>query len=77
MVVVTTVIFVLYIAKSLDKFMSVAGAIFGMVNVLLLPSICHLRLQAKTRGQRLFDIFIIIFACIILIFGPATIIMQW
>lgn len=77
MIVATTVLFVIYIADSLDKFISVAGSIFGMTNVLLLPAICHLRLVANTPGQRCFDIFIIVFATLVLIFGPATIIMQW
>lgn len=61
-------------ADKLDKFISVAGAIFGMTNVLLLPALCHLKLVAETRGQRCFDIFVIVFACIMLVFGPATII---
>lgn len=69
-----TVVIVIMVADKLDKFISVAGAIFGMTNVLLLPALCHLKLVAETRGQRIFDISVIVFACIMLVFGPATII---
>ena len=72
-----TVIIVLFVAEKLDKFISVAGAIFGMTNVLLLPAICHLKLVADTTAQKLFNYAIITFAAIMLVFGPATIIMQW
>ena len=75
--VLMTVIIVIKVAEKLDKFISVAGAIFGMTNVLLLPALCHLKLVAETRGQRCFDIAVIVFACIMLVFGPATIISQW
>lgn len=75
--VLLTVVIVLFVADKLDKVISIAGAIFGMTNVLMLPALCHLKLSAVTRGQKVFDILIIIFACIMLVFGPATIALQW
>ena len=74
---IITVIVVLFVADKLDKVMSVAGAVFGMINVLLLPAICHLKLTAETRCQKIQDILIMIFACAMLVFGPFTIILQW
>ena len=50
MYVLITVITVLYVADHLDKFFSIAGTVFGMTNVLLLPGLCHLKLVAETRG---------------------------
>ena len=47
--VAISVIIVLQVADKLDRVMSVAGAIFGMTNVLLMPAICHLKLTAKTK----------------------------
>ena len=73
--ILLTIIIVLFVADKLDKFISVMGAIFGMTNVLLLPAICHLRLVADTRAQRYFDIGVIVFASLMIFFGPATIIM--
>ena len=77
LLVLLTVIIVLCVADKLDRVMAVAGAIFGMTNVLLLPALCHLKLTAITKGQKAFDIFIIIFALAMLVFGPATIVLQW
>lgn len=76
LVVLATVIIVCYVADKLDVVISVAGAIFGMTNVLLLPAICHYKLVAETTGQKAFDIFVMGFACVMLVFGPATIILQ-
>lgn len=72
-VVLLTVLIVLLVYDKLDTFISVAGAIFGMANVLLLPAIAHLKLMAKTRFERGFDIFVIVFAFVMMIFLPYTI----
>ena len=72
-----TVVVVIFVADQLDRVISIAGAIFGMTNVLLLPALCHLKLTAITKSQKVFDILIIIFACLMLVFGPATIALQW
>ena len=72
-VVAFTVLIVLLVYKELDTFISVAGAVFGMANVLLLPAIAHLKLMAETKFQKSFDIFVIVFACIMMVFLPFTI----
>ena len=48
-VVLFIVLIVLLVYKELDTFIAVAGAVFGMANVLLLPAIAHLKLMAKTK----------------------------
>lgn len=48
-VVCLTVVAVILVANKLDKFYAVSGAVLGMTNVLLLPSICHYRLKAEDR----------------------------
>ena len=73
--VLLTVVVVLFVAEYLDKVISIAGAIFGMTNVLLMPALIHLKLVAVTRWEKGFDYFICIFAIFMLFFGPATIIM--
>ena len=57
--------------------MAIAGAVLGMTNVLIIPSICHLKILAETRGQRIADMLIIMFGIFMFFFGPATIISQW
>ena len=76
-VVLLTVIIVVLVADKLDRVMSIAGAIFGMINVLLLPAIAHLKLTAKTTCQKVQDVLIMIFAVFMLVFGPLTIVLQW
>ena len=49
-VVLCTVVVVILVYDKLTTFISVVGGIFGMINVLLLPSIAHLKLIAKTRS---------------------------
>ena len=77
LLVLLTVVVVMFVADKLDRVISIAGAIFGMTNVLMLPALCHLKLTAVTRGQKIFDVLVIIFACIMLVFGPVTIALQW
>ena len=75
LVLLVTIIVVIFVAHALDKFTSIVGAVFGLTNVLLLPGICHLKLVAETPCQKAFDIFVIVLATFMLIFGPATIMM--
>ena len=72
-----TIILVIYIADDLDIYLSVMGCIFGMTNVLLLPSLCHLVLVAETTYQKWFDYFIILCALVLLFLVPTTTIMQY
>lgn len=48
--VLVTVIVVIAIGENLDLFISIAGSIFGMTNVLLLPGLAHLKLVANTKA---------------------------
>ena len=76
LILLTILVITIYVADVLDKVISVAGAVFGMTNVLLFPSICHLKILAKNKCAKVADICIIIFACFMIVFGPATILMQ-
>ena len=49
-VVLCTVVVVVLVYAKLTTFISVVGGVFGMINVLLLPSIAHLKLVAKTAN---------------------------
>ena len=73
-VVLFTVIVVLLLLDILDVVFGIAGAIFGMINVLMLPALAHLNLVADSQKERCADYFLIAFAIIMMIFLPATII---
>ena len=47
-ILVGIIIITIYVADYLDKVFAIAGAVLGMTNVLLIPSICHLKLIAET-----------------------------
>ena len=76
-VVAFTVFVVVLVANKLDKFYAVSGAILGMTNVLLLPSICHLKVATKTNAIRVFNWFLIVLAAFLIVFLPGIIISQW
>lgn len=77
LVVLFTVVVVIFVAKKLDKFYAISGAVLGMTNVLLLPTIIHMKLASKTTGQEILDFVLIAMACIMIVFLPITIISQW
>ena len=76
-IVLAGICITLMVADKLDRVMGLAGAIFGMVNVLAVPALCHFKLMAKTKRAKAIDISVIIFAIVMLFICPATVIMQW
>jgi len=72
-VLASTILIVLLVYSYLDRFIAVAGAIFGMTNVLLLPSLAHLKLMAKNKCQKAVNYFTITFSVFIIVFLPYTI----
>lgn len=77
LVILMTVIAVILVADKLDKFYAVTGALLGMTNVLLLPSICHYKLKAIGKYQKCFDVCLIVTGCFLAIFLPTVIVYQW
>ena len=69
-----TIVVVLLVADELDVFIAIAGSIFGMINVLLLPAIAHYKLVATTNKEKYADFALMGFAIVMMIFLPCTII---
>ena len=74
LVVLITVIVVIFVAKKLDKFYAISGAVLGMTNVLLLPTIIHMKLAAVSTCQKILNGFLISLAFMMIVFLPITII---
>ena len=72
-----TVTFVLVFADTLDSLYSISGAVIGILNVLLFPALCHLKLVAETTTQKVFDYLLIALALVLMVFLPITIIVTW
>ena len=47
------------LAKDMDKFLGLLGALLGSPLALTMPALVHLKLVAETRMIKLFDIFLI------------------
>ena len=76
-VLICGVLGALLVVEKLDIFIAVCGAILGMTNVLLFPTIAHLILISQANSwQRKMDKAIICFAIFMIIFAPVTILSQ-
>ena len=76
-ILLTCIFVTIELEEYLDKVFAIAGAVLGMANVLLIPSICHLKLLAETKTQRVIDYMIIAFSIFMIFFGPLTVILTW
>jgi proton-coupled amino acid transporter len=65
------------VAKSLDKVISLMGAILGVTIVLMIPAFCHFKLLARTPLQKGIDVTIGLVALTMLFVGPVSITMSW
>ena len=50
----------------LDQFLGVSGAILGVTVILIVPTLCHYKLLAETKQQKILDIFVIMLSIAIL-----------
>ena len=57
------------LAHVLDKFLGLLGALLCAPLALTMPALLHLRLIAKKRRERFFDVVIIVISIVILIFS--------
>ena len=56
------------LSKSLDKFIGLLGAVLCAPLALIIPTICHFKLVAQTRTEKIIDIVIVAFSFIIMVF---------
>lgn len=61
----------------LDKFLGLVGAIFCAPMAFIIPTMCHLKLVARTNEEKLKDIAIVAFSIMIMVFCVEQIISGW
>jgi len=61
----------------LDEFLGVSGAILGISIILVIPTLCHYKLCAKTKADRFADLFIIVSCSILCIVCTYNGIKSW
>ena len=71
LVVFSSIYLSIEVSSVLDKFIGVIGAIFCAPLAFLIPTMCHLRLVAKTNEEKLQDIIIIVISIATMIFCVA------
>lgn len=68
-VALLAIFFAIELSKSLDQFLSVLGALLCAPLAILYPSLLHLVALAKTRNEKLKDIFLVILAVTVMVFS--------
>jgi proton-coupled amino acid transporter len=75
--VLFTVVISLSMGDSLDKFLSLLGAVACTPIAFTLPTLFHYKLCAKTKMEKGIDIFIIVISLIILVFCSGFVLATW
>jgi len=65
------------LSKVLDKFLGLMGALFCAPLALMTPTLCHLKVLAKGKQQKLQDIGIIVISTLAVVLCVATTVSEW
>ena len=57
--------------ETLDSFLAVLGAVLCAPLAILFPALIHLKAKAKTNGQKIVDIILVVIAVLVLLFCTA------
>lgn len=63
--------------ESLDDFLGVTGAVLGISIILIIPTLCHYKICAKTQGEKIQDISMIVISVAILMLCTFNGIKAW
>lgn len=55
------------LSKVLDKFVGLIGALFCTPLGMILPTLCHMKMVAKTKDEKISDLIIIFFSLLIMV----------
>ena len=64
-------------SDTLDHFLGVTGALFGIPLILIAPTICHYYVVAETRCQKSIDIIILIISFAVMVLCTYNGIANW
>ena len=57
----------MYLKDSLDKIFALSGTVLGTTVVMSIPAVCHLKLLAKTRTEKIIDVCLVIIATTVMV----------
>jgi proton-coupled amino acid transporter len=76
-IVAFTVVISLLMGDTLDKFLSLLGAVACTPIAFTLPTLFHYKLCAKTKSERIIDLIIIGVSLFIMVFCSAFTLITW
>ena len=77
LVCLTATLFGIILAKEMDKFLGLLGALIGSPLALSMPALIHLKLVAETRLVKLFDCTLIIISIFTFVLSTYMSVQQW
>lgn len=77
LVVATAAILAVVFSSKLDKFLSMIGALLCAPLAFTIPTLCHYKLIAKTRREKVEDMIIVSISFVILVFCTVQGIENW
>ena len=72
----TGIVCAMYLRDSLDRIFALSGTLLGTTVVMAVPAICHYKLLAKTKGEKILDVALVVVAMNVMVFCTYRIIMQ-
>lgn len=67
MVLLVGIVCAIYLKDDLDKLVSLSGSIMGTTVVMTIPALCHYKLVAKTKMERIVDITLLFISIVVTI----------
>ena len=77
LVIIVGVFCAVLLAEKIDKFLSLIGALFCAPLALTLPAMLHIKVVAKNRSQKFWDVIIIIISLGMLVFCTQQSVSNW
>lgn len=72
-VCISAIYLAIELSKSLDKFLSILGAVLCAPLAILYPALLHLAALAKTRSDKIKDILLVVLAVSVMIFSTGQV----
>lgn len=77
MVVISAAILGMILAKDMDRFLGLLGALLGSPMALTFPAMIHYKTVAQSASEKFLDISIIVLSLFTLVFSTALSLQAW
>ena len=77
LIALMTVVLAIFLADKITQFLGLLGALLCAPLALTLPALLHFKAIAKSRSEKIFDVFLILISIAILVFSTTQSIINW